>query len=205
MRLSITESCSSSWSCWGTTPIRALICLPSRAGSIPKIRSSPSVTGDTHPIIRIVDDLPAPFGPRNPNDSPRWTDTSMPLTAMKSPNVLTRSRASISGSAVEDMRVATLLRGCRTDSAGFVAIACDGTTSSAVEVKGQLRSPGVTFEIREYRPDDLAAVHAINEAEVPRVGSETIEALADIAAQSILAPVAVDSESGEALGFAMVL
>ena len=27
--------------------------------------------GETQPIIRIVDDLPAPFGPRNPNASPR--------------------------------------------------------------------------------------------------------------------------------------
>ena len=29
-----------------------------------------SVTGDTHPIMRIVEVLPAPFGPRNPNASP---------------------------------------------------------------------------------------------------------------------------------------
>ena len=29
------------------------------------------MTGETQPIIRIVEDLPAPFGPRNPNASPR--------------------------------------------------------------------------------------------------------------------------------------
>ena len=54
--------------------------------------ASPSVTGDVQPIIRIVDDLPAPFGPRNPNASPRWTSTSMPSTAVKSPKRLTSPR-----------------------------------------------------------------------------------------------------------------
>ena len=82
---------------------------------------------------------------------------------------------------------------------------CDRTNSSAVEVKPQLRSPAVTFEIREYHPDDLADVHAINQGEVPRVGSESIDALAHIAAESILAPVAIDTDSGAVLGFAMVL
>ena len=32
--------------------------------------SSPSVTGEEQAIIRIVDVLPAPFGPRKPNASP---------------------------------------------------------------------------------------------------------------------------------------
>ena len=63
----------------------------------------------------------------------------------------------------------------------------------------------MSFEIREYHPDDLAEVHAINQGEVPRVGSERIEALAHIAAESVLAPVAVDADSGAVLGFAMVL
>src|SRR3954447_3561064 len=67
---------------------------------MPKIRSLPSVTGDTQPIMRMVDDLPAPFGPRNPNDSPRWTSTSMPSTAVKSPNRLTSLRAEIKASPV---------------------------------------------------------------------------------------------------------
>ena len=30
----------------------------------------PAVTGETQPIIRIVEVLPAPFGPRKPNASP---------------------------------------------------------------------------------------------------------------------------------------
>ena len=36
---------------------------PSTAGSSPRMRSSPLVGFDTQPIIRMVDVLPAPFGP----------------------------------------------------------------------------------------------------------------------------------------------
>src|SRR5687768_9440235 len=59
------------------------------------MRSSPELTGDTAAIIRIVEDLPAPLGPRKPNASPRRTSTSMPLTASKSPNDLWRPTAEI--------------------------------------------------------------------------------------------------------------
>lgn len=62
----------------------------------------------------------------------------------------------------------------------------------------------MTLTIRAFTPDDLDAVHAINQAEVPRVGSETVDALAAIAAESLLAPVAVDA-NGTIVGFAMVL
>jgi hypothetical protein len=44
------------------------------------------VIGLTAPIIRIVDVFPAPFGPRNPNDSPWSTEKSMPSTAVNPPN-----------------------------------------------------------------------------------------------------------------------
>lgn len=60
-------------------------------------------------------------------------------------------------------------------------------------------------ELREYRPDDLPAVHAINEAEVPAVGSETIEDLGHIGDESAIALVAVDPGSGEIGGFSMTL
>ena len=40
------------------------------AGSRPRMRSVPPLTGETQPIIRIVELLPAPFGPRKPNASP---------------------------------------------------------------------------------------------------------------------------------------
>ena len=34
------------------------------------MRSVPAVGGETQPIMRIVELLPAPFGPRKPNASP---------------------------------------------------------------------------------------------------------------------------------------
>ena len=55
--------------------------------------SVPPVIGDTQPIIRIVEVLPAPFGPRNPNDSPRATSKSMASTAVNPPNRLVSPRA----------------------------------------------------------------------------------------------------------------
>ena len=57
------------------------------------MRSVPPLTGETQPIIRIVELLPAPFGPRKPNASPRLTSKSMPSTATSSPNRLTSPRA----------------------------------------------------------------------------------------------------------------
>src|SRR3954469_18600360 len=67
---------------------------------MPRIRSSPPLTGETAAIIRIVEDLPAPLGPRKANASPRRTSRSMPLTASTvspdfEPNDLRRSRARI--------------------------------------------------------------------------------------------------------------
>lgn len=59
--------------------------------------------------------------------------------------------------------------------------------------------------LREYSVEDLDAVHAINEAEVPAVGSETPEVLAHIASESAVALVAVDDATGAVGGFCMVL
>src|SRR5947199_1060982 len=70
---------------------------PSRRGSMPRTVSSPSVMGETQPIMRMVELLPAPFGPRKPNDSPRWTSKSMLSTAVSVPNCFTRPRAWING------------------------------------------------------------------------------------------------------------
>src|SRR5215204_1612218 len=88
-----TVSSKSSVSCCGTTPKRARIAAPSVAGSRPRIRRVPAVTGETQPIIRIVELFPAPFGPRKPNASPRLTSRSIPSTATRSPKRLTRPRA----------------------------------------------------------------------------------------------------------------
>ena len=45
--------------------------------------SSPPVIGETQPIMRMVEDLPAPLGPRNPKTSPRRSSKSTPSTAVK--------------------------------------------------------------------------------------------------------------------------
>ena len=58
---------------------------------MPRIVSSPSLIGEVQPIIRIVDVLPAPFGPRKPNASPGATSKSTPSTAVNSPNRLVKS------------------------------------------------------------------------------------------------------------------
>ena len=60
------------------------------------IRSEPAVIGETQPIIRIVEVLPAPFGPRKPNNSPGATSKSTASTAVNSPNCLVSPRARMS-------------------------------------------------------------------------------------------------------------
>ena len=92
---------------------------PSAAGSIPRIRSSPPLTGETAAIIRIVEDLPAPLGPRKPNASPRRTSRSMPFTASKSPNDLRRPRGPDHGVAHGQRPY----RGPPTGPNGFLGVA----------------------------------------------------------------------------------
>ena len=58
---------------------------PVASGSRPRIDSSPAVRVETAPTMRIVVDLPAPFGPSRPKDSPGATSNEMPSTAAKSP------------------------------------------------------------------------------------------------------------------------
>ena len=60
----------------------------------------PSVAGETQPIIRIVELLPAPLGPRKPKATPRSTSKSMPSTAVKSPNRFVRPRAWMRGKSI---------------------------------------------------------------------------------------------------------
>ena len=63
---------------------------PSVAGSIPRTRKDPEVTGLRHEIIRMVEVLPAPFGPRNPNASPLTISKSTESTAVKDPKHFVR-------------------------------------------------------------------------------------------------------------------
>lgn len=63
----------------------------------------------------------------------------------------------------------------------------------------------MTLRLREYRSDDLAAIHAINEAAYPAVGTETLADLGHIAGESLIALVADDAVTGEIGGFCLVL
>src|SRR4029078_10863534 len=58
--------------------------------------SVPVRPGETKPISLIVEVLPAPLGPRKPNDSPVATSKSIASTAVNSPKRLVRPRARIS-------------------------------------------------------------------------------------------------------------
>src|SRR5690349_8329669 len=73
--------------------MRARMAGPSVSGSRPSTVSAPPERGETQAIIRIVDDFPAPLGPRKPNTSPRATSTSMPRTASNAPKLLRSPRA----------------------------------------------------------------------------------------------------------------
>lgn len=65
----------------------------------------------------------------------------------------------------------------------------------------------MSLRIREYRPADLAEIHAINEAAYPAVGSETLDDLGDIAAASTIALVVEDGDGAQppVAGFCLVL
>src|SRR5215468_3847608 len=63
--------------------------------SRPLTRTRPVVGSSRPAIIRIVVDLPAPFGPRKPVTTPGWTTKSSPATASFSPYRLLRFSTSI--------------------------------------------------------------------------------------------------------------
>src|SRR5436190_16260123 len=84
----------------GTTPRRARMSALRLFGSRPRTRSVPPLGGETHPIMRMVELLPAPFGPRKPNASPCCTSKSIASSAVRSPKRLTSPRAWTSGSSV---------------------------------------------------------------------------------------------------------
>ncbi len=63
----------------------------------------------------------------------------------------------------------------------------------------------MTLRVRAYDPADLAAVHALNEAAYPAVGTETLDALRRIADQSLVALVIDEADTGTIAGFCLVL
>src|SRR5438552_13726288 len=81
--------------------------------SNPPMSAEPDV-GRSRPVIILIEVvLPAPFGPKNPNSSPAYTDRFRSVTARSEPNVLVRPRHWIIG-------VAGGFAGC--SSAGRVSI-----------------------------------------------------------------------------------
>src|ERR1035441_3838985 len=70
------------------------------AMSNPPIVTFP-LLGGTKPVsIRMVGDLPAPFGPRKPSTSPRSTEKETPSTARLAPNILVKFSTLIIASVV---------------------------------------------------------------------------------------------------------
>lgn len=61
------------------------------------------------------------------------------------------------------------------------------------------------MSFRTVRADDLPTIHAINQAEVPAVGSETADSITHIVDQSIIALAAEADGAGTAVGFCLVL
>ena len=57
----------------------------SRATSTPATRAVPEVIDSSVVSMRIMVDLPAPFGPRKPKISPDCTRRSTPRTALTTP------------------------------------------------------------------------------------------------------------------------
>src|SRR5436190_3319457 len=70
--------------------MRRFACNGDSATSKPPTATLPEVGGMKPVIMRMVVDLPAPFGPRKPSTSPRSTVNEMPSTARFGPNVFTR-------------------------------------------------------------------------------------------------------------------
>src|ERR1035437_1361846 len=118
-RFSRTVSSASRVSIWGTIPMRARMAAPSTAGSRSNIRRLPLETGETQPIMRIVDVLPGPLGPRKPKVSPGCTSKSPPSTAIRSLKRLVNPRAWIRAEG----SLATDMAGCRGYLSGNSLIA----------------------------------------------------------------------------------
>src|SRR5256885_16975046 len=71
-------------------PIRRLAGMGFSSMSKPPTVTLPSVGGMKPVSMRMLVDLPAPFGPRKPSTSPCSTENETPSTARLGPKVLTR-------------------------------------------------------------------------------------------------------------------
>ncbi len=73
--------------------------------SCPPTETFPSVGGIKPVIMRMVVDLPAPLGPRNPSTSPRSTVKETLLTATFAPNALVRFSTLIMAAGVSQNEI----------------------------------------------------------------------------------------------------
>src|SRR5207247_1719766 len=74
----------------GRYPISRRASIGGSTISKPPTETLPSVGGMNPVIIRMVVDLPAPFGPRKPNTSPRSIENEIPSTARLAPKALAK-------------------------------------------------------------------------------------------------------------------
>jgi len=63
----------------------------------------------------------------------------------------------------------------------------------------------MAIRLRGYDPADLAAIHSINEAACPAVGTATFDELGHIARESLIAVVADEPDTATIAGFCLVL
>ena len=103
--------------------------------------SSPLVRVETAPTMRIVVDLPAPFGPRSPNDSPGATSKSMPSTAATSLYFLVRAVAVITGAGTRS----TLRGGADARRPVRRSVRCGARIPAECATPGNPRETGVTM------------------------------------------------------------
>src|SRR5581483_7915454 len=83
-------------------PISRFASIGDSVTSKPPTVTLPEVGGMKPVIMRMVVDLPAPFGPRKPSTSPRSTRNEMPSTARFGPNVFTKFSIVIIGLALRE-------------------------------------------------------------------------------------------------------
>src|SRR5690242_14805003 len=89
----------------------------------------------------MVEDLPAPFGPRKPKHSPLRTEKSMPSTAVNSPNVLVRP---VALSRISSVAV---------DGAGAVWAGAEDTLSNATDSPRQRSSAFLAWRSQVHGGD----------------------------------------------------
>src|SRR5215218_6262679 len=172
-RLSFTESSVSSVSCCGTTPRRPRIRGPSAFGSRSRMRSVPALTGDTHATMRMVEVLPAPFGPRNPKLSPGATSKSIASTAVNSPNRFVKPRAWMSGGVSVGLGMGgasyptARVRGCQESAAAMTGAA---GRSPAWTMLSNSRQSSVTRIALPTNPNQKGAVMPYSRASQPPIG-----------------------------------